>query len=160
MNLYLINRLVSKRFLRTGFTLGVAESCTGGLLADTITGIPGSSAYFKGGVVAYHPEVKANLLQVDPGLFERPGVVSAEVAKAMALGSRKIFSADLGVGITGVAGPGGGTPDTPVGLVYIAVSGKNSMDCRRFYFTGSRAEIKGGAVRAALHMLGRMLRAK
>ena len=145
---------------KTGLTLGVAESCTGGLLADTITGIPGSSSYFKGGVVAYHPEVKVNLLQVDPDLLEHPGVVSAAVAEAMARAARRIFLADLGVGITGVAGPGGGSPETPVGLVYIAVDSKALRECRQFNFAGSRTGIKQRSVQAALSMLGRILRAE
>lgn len=160
MNLHLTGRLVAKRLRETGLTLGVAESCTGGLLADTITDMAGSSAYFKGGVVAYQPEIKIKLLQIDPGLLEHPGVVSAEVAKAMASAARRIFLTDLGVGITGVAGPGGGTPETPVGLVYIAIDSKASKDCLRFNFTGSRVKIKQRSVQAALSMVGRILRAK
>ncbi|HHX87193.1 MAG TPA: CinA family protein [Firmicutes bacterium] len=143
--------------LEKRFTLGLAESCTGGLLADTVTGIPGCSAYFKGGVVAYHPEVKVNLLQIDPGLLKDPGVVSEAVAAAMARAARRIFLADLGLGITGVAGPGGGSPETPVGLVYIAVDSKAREICRQFLFSGSRVEIKQRSVQAALSMLGRIL---
>jgi len=157
VDLLSINRLVAECLLENRLTLGVAESCTGGLLADTITDIPGSSAYFKGGVVAYHPEVKVKLLQIEPGLLEHPGVVSEAVAAAMARAARRIFFADLGLGITGVAGPGGGSLETPVGLVYIAVGNKDQINCRQFNFTGSRVEIKQRSVQAALSMLGRML---
>jgi len=158
--MYLRSRLLAKLFRETGLTLGLAESCTGGLLADTITDIPGSSAYFRGGLVAYQPQVKVDLLGVAPGLIEDPGVVSAAVAKSMASAARRVFAADLGIGITGVAGPGGGTPETPLGLVYIALDSMGFNDCRRYNFTGSRTEIKGRSVRAALSMLRRALRAR
>lgn len=152
-----ISRQVSRQLREIGLTLALAESCTGGLLADTITAIPGSSAYFIGGVVAYHPQVKVDLLQVDSHLLNEPGVVSAAVAEAMAAGARRLFQADLGLGITGVAGPGGGSPRTPVGRVFIAVARGGGGECQQFDFSGSRAEIKRYSVRAALKMLGGVL---
>ncbi len=160
LKLYLSSRRLAKNLRESGLTLALAESCTGGLLAHTLTNIPGSSAYFKGGLVAYRPEVKISPLGVDPSLIEHPGVVSAPVAKAMAAAARRLFLADLGIGITGVAGPGGGTPETPVGLVYVAIDSKHFRDCRRFNFTGSRAEIKRRAVQAALSALRRALRGR
>lgn len=106
-----------------GLTLATGESCTGGLVASTITDVPGSSQFFLGGVVAYANEVKEGVLGVPAALLAERGAVSEEVARALAAGARGLMGSDLGVGITGIAGPSGATPGKPVGLVYVAVSG-------------------------------------
>ena len=142
-----------------GMTLAVAESCTGGLLASRITDVPGSSAYFRGGIVAYQNDVKERLLGVSPEILKRFGAVSEESARAMAHGCRKLFSSDVAVAITGIAGPGGGSPNKPVGLVYIAVSTLNQMGCERFCWPGDRVLNKESSVRAALNMVVRTLKA-
>ncbi len=115
----------------SGETLAVAESCTGGLIAKRFTDIPGSSATFVGGAVTYQTPTKTTLLGVDPLLIERYGVVSAEVARAMAQGAASTFGADVAIATTGYAGPGGGTPDDPVGTVYIAVTYRGVTTHRR-----------------------------
>jgi nicotinamide-nucleotide amidase len=142
-----------------GWMLAVGESCTGGSLAAAVTSIPGASSYFRGGVVAYSNEAKRGLLDVAPDLLERYGAVSEEVAGAMALGARAALRADVGVSITGVAGPDGGTPEKPVGLVFVALSlPDGSMTIRRLDWPGSREAIQRRAVVAALTMLWRALR--
>lgn len=138
-------------------TLALAESCTGGLVADTITDIPGSSLFLLGGVVAYTNEAKTGLLQVSPDLLAERGAVSEEVALTMAREARRVFSADLGVGVTGVAGPDGGTAETPVGTVYVAAAGPAGESCRRIFSTGSRRMIKERAVQTALYILWKLL---
>jgi competence/damage-inducible protein CinA-like protein len=144
---------------RRGWTLAVGESCTGGSLAAAVTSVPGASNYFRGGVVAYANEAKCRLLDVAPDLIERYGAVSEEVAGAMALGAQTVLRADVGVSITGVAGPGGGTPEKPVGLVYIGLTlPDGSMQIKRLNWPGSRDAIQRRAVVAALAMLWRALR--
>jgi len=144
-----IGRLLKRR----GITLAVAESCTGGLIGHRITSVPGSSAYFRGGVVAYANEVKRDLLGVPQSLLRRAGAVSDGVAVAMAAGVRERCRADVGLGITGIAGPGGATPGKPVGLVYVGLAdGKRSV-VRRFEFSGNRAGIRTAGSRAAIGML-------
>jgi nicotinamide-nucleotide amidase len=144
---------------RRGWTLAVGESCTGGSLAAAITSVPGASNYFRGGVVAYANEAKCRLLDVAPDLIERYGAVSEEVAGAMALGAQTVLRADVGVSVTGVAGPGGGTPEKPVGLVYIGLTlPDGSMQIKRLDWPGPRDAIQRRAVVAALAMLWRALR--
>lgn len=140
-----------------GGTISVAESCTGGLLANRITDVPGASTYFKGGIVAYQNNVKERLLGVSTEILKRFGAVSEESARAMAHGCRELFSSDVAVAITGIAGPGGGSPNKPVGLVYIAVSTLNQMGCERFCWPGDRVSNKESSVRAALKMVFRTL---
>ena len=135
-------------------TLAVAESCTGGLLGERITNIPGSSDVFLGGVIAYHNDVKREWLGVASEDLARFGAVSEEVVLQMAAGARKEFGADIGIAITGIAGPGGGTPEKPVGLVWIAVAAPEAK-ARRFQMIGDRAEIRERAAQAALEMLRR-----
>jgi nicotinamide-nucleotide amidase len=137
--------------------LAVAESCTGGMLAARLTSVSGSSHAFVGGVVAYDNAVKIEQLGVDPPLIEQHGAVSEEVARAMARGVRKVLHADLGVGITGVAGPDGGTPGKPVGLVWIAVDSERGVTVHGGRFIGDRAEIRFRATQAALNMVRRDL---
>ncbi len=137
-------------------TLAVAESCTGGMVGERLTNIPGSSDVFLGGVIAYHNDVKKQLLLVRAEDLERYGAVSEEVALQMAAGIREKTGADVGVSVTGIAGPGGGTPEKPVGLVWIAVHGSN-VKARRFHVGGDRAEIRQRAAQAALEMVRRTL---
>jgi nicotinamide-nucleotide amidase len=135
-------------------TLAVAESCTGGMLGERITAIPGSSDVFLGGVIAYHNDVKATALGVSPDVIQRFGAVSEEVALQMASAIKAKLGAGIGVAVTGIAGPGGGTPDKPVGLVWIAVHGSEAK-ARRFHLIGDRAEIRQRAAQAALEMVRR-----
>jgi PncC family amidohydrolase len=139
--------------LGAGLSVATAESCTGGRVASTITSIPGSSGYFVGGVVSYGDDAKAALLGVPAEVLEAHGAVSAQVARAMATGARDRLSADLAVATTGVAGPGGGTPAKPVGLVYVARADASSVDVRRFHWTGDREANTVASTRAALELL-------
>lgn len=134
-------------------TLGAAESCTGGGLADAITDVAGSSDYFMGGVVSYANRVKEQLLGVDPELLAAYGAVSEQVARAMAEGVRRLLAVDLAVGITGVAGPGGGTPEKPVGLVYIGVASAEGTEVSRHQWNEDRIGNKQRSIEAALGML-------
>ena len=138
------------------FKLAVAESCTGGMLGERITNVPGSSDVFLGGVIAYHNDVKKTLLGVRAEDLERYGAVSEEVALQMAAGVRERTGADVGVSVTGIAGPGGGTPEKPVGLVWIAIHSSEAK-ARRFHVVGDRAEIRQRAAQAALEMVRRTL---
>jgi nicotinamide-nucleotide amidase len=147
--------------LLNGHLLATAESCTGGLLAARLTDRAGASEYFLGGAVVYSNQAKIDLADVDPGLIERFGAVSAEVAEALAEGVAARFQADLGVGITGIAGPGGGTEDKPVGLVFISVwadgDGGGRRLTRRMVLPGTRADIRDRSVTISMHMLRRIL---
>ncbi len=136
-----------------GLTLAVAESCTGGLVGHRVTGVPGSSACFRGGVIAYHNEVKASLLAVPEDLLEREGAVSEAVALAMAAGVRERLAADLGLAVTGVAGPTGGTPEKPVGLVYVALADAAGARSQRHLWSGDRWQNKERSAEAALQLL-------
>jgi nicotinamide-nucleotide amidase len=138
-------------------TIATAESCTGGLLSSRLTDIPGSSAYLQQGVVCYTNESKTRWLGVPAAVIEEYGAVSEPVAKAMAAGIRAKTSADVGVGITGIAGPGGGTPDKPVGTVAIAVSALGEERVRTFGFFGGRELVKFQSTQAALNMLRLLL---
>ena len=133
-----------------GLTLTVAESCTGGGLGDCITDIPGSSDYFPGGVIAYSNEAKERVLGVPHEIIAERGAVSAEVVIRMAEGARRLFRADLALAISGIAGPGGGTADKPVGLVYIALATARDTQWRRYIWSGDRRENKRASVQAAL----------
>jgi nicotinamide-nucleotide amidase len=144
-----------------GLTLGVAESCTGGLLAARITELAGSSDYFKGGIVAYANEIKVALAAVPAELIERHGAVSQEVAEALADGARTQLETDVGVGVTGVAGPGGGTEEKPVGLVWISVAGPGEERLTRsINLPGGRFDIRDRATTVAMHLLRRALLAQ
>lgn len=139
-------------------TVAVAESCTGGLLAGRLTDRPGSSAYVVGGVVAYANEAKTALAGVDPALIREFGAVSAEVADALADGARTRFGTDVGIGVTGVAGPDGGTPEKPVGRVHVAVAaGDGARVARRLDLPGSRPDVRDRTTTVALHLLRRLL---
>jgi len=135
-------------------TLAVAESCTGGLLASWITDVPGSSAYFRGGIVAYTNTVKETILGVSKDVLSVHGAVSSECAREMALGALRVFGADLALATTGIAGPGGATEDKPVGLAYVALSSRDGRDIvRRSLFEGSREKNKRSVTEAALHLM-------
>jgi PncC family amidohydrolase len=136
-----------------GATLATAESCTGGLVGSLITAVPGSSDVYLGGVIAYANSAKVALLDVDPRVLSRSGAVSAPVARAMAIGARRRLVSDYAVAITGIAGPSGGTPARPVGLVYVALAAPAGVSTRRLRLSGSRAEIRAAAARAALAWL-------
>jgi nicotinamide-nucleotide amidase len=137
--------------------VATAESCTAGLLAGRLADRPGSSAYLLGGVVVYSNDAKHELAGVPTELIERVGAVSAEVAEALAVGARTRLGADVGVGITGIAGPGGGTPDKPVGLVHLCVSTAAATLPRRIVMPGSRADVRARSVTVALHLLRELL---
>ncbi|HLC42286.1 MAG TPA: nicotinamide-nucleotide amidohydrolase family protein [Methylomirabilota bacterium] len=139
-------------------TLSVAESCTGGLMAHRLTNVPGSSTYFERGVIAYSNQAKEELLGVPAELLRRHGAVSAPVAEAMARGIRKMSKASLGVAITGIAGPDGGTPTKPVGTVFVALASPEGTDAKRFRFRGDRQTIKWRSTQMALEMLRRHLK--
>ncbi len=139
------------------FTIAVAESCTGGLLANRITNTIGSSDYFLGGVVAYSNEIKKKALGVKEETLKRFGAVSEKTASEMAKGVRERFNAGIGIAITGIAGPTGGTPEKPVGLVYIGLAMVNKVISREFYFSGDRRMIKEQAAQSALDLIRRCL---
>ena len=139
------------------FTVATAESCTGGLVGHTITNVSGSSDYYKGGVVSYANEVKEKILHVAPEILEEKGAVSAECAKEMARGVRKLLDSDIGISTTGIAGPTGGTPDKPVGLVYIALATKDNIYYEKHIFHRDREGNKREAADAALKMLKQYL---
>lgn len=140
-----------------GMTLATAESCTGGLVAARLTSVPGSSDVVLGGVVAYANDVKMRELGVPAELLERHGAVSAEVAEAMARGARERLGADVAVAVTGIAGPGGGSEEKPVGLVYLHAEGPEGGLGREFSFPGDRASIRARSAVGALHLVRRLL---
>ena len=134
-------------------TLALAESCTGGLVSDRITNVPGSSEYFLGGVVAYSNEVKVSLLNVSSDMLTMHGAVSREAVLEMARGVRKNLKSDIGVSISGIAGPGGGTESKPVGTVWLALAAPDGEWTRLNQFTGNREEIKAASADAALRLI-------
>jgi PncC family amidohydrolase len=144
-----VGALLSSR----GLTLATAESCTGGLLANCLTNVAGSSAYFLGGWVAYAYRAKEVLLDVQHETLLAYGAVSKETAQEMARGARERLGSDVALSITGIAGPGGGMPNKPVGLVYVALSTPEGEECRRYVFEGDRMANKQQSVDASLQML-------
>ena len=140
-----------------GLTLATAESCTGGLVGARLTSVPGSSDVFLGGIVAYANETKAALLGVPPALLAEHGAVSAETAEALAAGARRALGADVAVSVTGVAGPGGGSAEKPVGLVFLHAEGPDGGRGLRFEFPGDRDAVRRRAAAAALHLVRRLL---
>ena len=134
-------------------TLATAESCTGGLVGAALTGLPGSSAWYLGGVVAYANELKIRLLGVPAEILAAHGAVSLETARAMAEGARAATGADFAVSITGIAGPDGGTKEKPVGLAYIGVAAPHGTAAFKHRFSGSRADVRHAAAETALRHL-------
>jgi nicotinamide-nucleotide amidase len=152
-----MEEVVGRRLAITGFTLSVAESCTGGLIAQRLTSVPGSSTYFTEGLVTYSNESKTRLLGVDKKLIREHGAVSQQVARDMARGVRHRAKTDFGLAVTGVAGPDGGTEEKPVGLVYIALADDAHTEHKRLKLPGDRELIRWRASQAALDMLRRRL---
>lgn len=136
-----------------GPTLATAESCTGGSVAARITSVAGSSLYFLGGVISYSNEVKHQVLGVSQAILDERGAVSAECARAMAHGARTLIGSDIAVSTTGIAGPAGGTPRKPVGLVYIGIATPTRLEASEFQFEGDRARIVEQSVEQALLLL-------
>jgi nicotinamide-nucleotide amidase len=154
-----IDQQVADLLRQAGLTVATAESCTGGLLAARLTERAGSSDFFLGSVVAYSNAAKSELVGVESELIDSVGAVSVEVARALADGARERFGADLGVGITGVAGPGGGTEEKPVGFVCFSVSaGDGRVLTRSVRLPGGRSDVRDRATTVAMHMLARLLR--
>ena len=141
-------------------TLAVGESCTGGMVGERITRIPGASAVFLGGVIAYENDIKTSLLNVAPALLSEHGAVSESVAMAMATGARTRTGAHIGIGVTGIAGPDGGTPEKPVGTVWIAVDISGRVQSAQLASWGDRQEIRQRAAQASLNLVRRMLAAE
>jgi PncC family amidohydrolase len=148
-----VGRLLSQR----GMTLAVAESCTGGLIGHRITNVPGSSAYYQGSITAYSYDVKELVLHVRHNTLYEYGAVSERTAQEMARGVRRAFRADVGLAVTGIAGPGGGTPEKPVGLVHIALTAPDGEWVEQRVWTGNRLENKEDSAEAALNLLHRYL---
>ena len=144
---------VGKILTEKNLTIACAESCTGGLLTSRLTDIAGSSNYVKGSIVCYSNEVKNKILHVDAETLKNFGAVSEQTARQMSANVRKIINTDIGVGVTGIAGPGGGSADKPVGTVYISVSNADKTFVKLFNFNGSRTEIKNQSCAAALTMI-------
>jgi PncC family amidohydrolase len=149
----IVGRLLEQR----GLTLAVAESCTGGLIGHRITDVPGSSAYYRGSITAYSYEVKELILHVRHDTICRYGAVSEQTAREMARGVRRSFRADIGLAVTGIAGPGGGTSEKPVGLVYIALVASDGEWVERHVWRGNRWENKSRSAEAALNLARRYL---
>jgi nicotinamide-nucleotide amidase len=153
-----VDQQVAELLLARGLSVAVAESCTGGLVAARLTDRPGSSAYMRGGIVAYANDVKEALAGVPGELIDEHGAVSAQVAAALANGARERLGADIGIGVTGVAGPDGGTAEKPVGTVWIAIAGPDGRSLvRRSDQRGGRSDIRERSVILALHLLRRLL---
>jgi len=136
-----------------GLSLAVAESCSGGLLSHLITNVPGSSVYYLGGIISYANETKINILGVTQSTLERYGAVSRETALEMARGARLLLAADISLSTTGIAGPGGGTPQKPVGLTWIGLSSQDYESARQFMWQGDRLVVKQQTAKQALRIL-------
>jgi nicotinamide-nucleotide amidase len=153
-----LEELVGHHLRDQGLTLAVAESCTGGIICHRLTNVPGSSDYFLGGVVTYGNQAKMDLLRVPGETLAKEGAVSEATARAMALGVKEIFRTPLGLAVTGIAGPSGGTPDKPVGTVYLGLATRAGVMARHCRFHGSREEIKTLSAQTALDWLRRELK--
>jgi PncC family amidohydrolase len=137
----------------SGRTVSVAESCTGGLLGGELTSVSGSSRWFLGGVIAYSNDVKTRDLGVPPAILEAEGAVSEPTARQMAIGVRRKIGSDIGIGVTGVAGPDGGTPEKPVGLVYVSLADGENCRVERLQLGGGRENVRRETVSRAIDML-------
>lgn len=140
------------------FTLGTAESITGGAIAKAISSVPGSSRYFKGGIVAYATDVKCSVLHVGTSTIEKYGVVSREVAESMAIGCREVMKVDFAIATTGIAGPSGGTEKVPVGTVCFSVAGPHGCTSWIHYLEGNRSEVVDSSVDKGLQYLKESLK--
>ena len=148
-----IENQIGELLRQRGWKLAVAESCTGGLIGHRITNVAGSSDYFLGGVIAYAYEAKVKLLGVAWETLNTSGAVSRETVLEMAAGARQNLAADIAISASGIAGPGGGTPDKPVGTVWIGLAAPDGKRARLFHFRGDREQNKAAAAEAALRML-------
>ncbi len=146
-------RALRRRLASRKLTVSVAESCSGGLLSQLLTNAPGSSSFFCAGLVLYANQAKSRILKIPPALIKNSGAVSRAVALRMSESTRRLMKTDLGVGITGIAGPSGGSARKPVGTVFIAVSRGPKNTCRRFLFRGSRSAVRSQAAQKAIDML-------
>jgi nicotinamide-nucleotide amidase len=153
-----VEETVAKLLFKLNKTIAIAESCTGGLMAHKLTNIPGISQYFERGVVSYSNRSKQELLKVKADTIKEYGAVSEQTAKEMARGIRLTSDTDIGVSITGIAGPDGGTPEKPVGLVYIGYSDSDSEYAEQYFFNGERIDIKERSVNSAFHLVRRMIK--
>ncbi len=144
---------VGELLLQHGLWLAAAESCTGGLVSHLITNVPGSSEYFLGGVVAYANEVKIRVLGVDPETLKQYGAVSEQTVLEMARGIRYYLGADIGISVSGIAGPSGGSSDKPVGTVWIGLSSATEKFARHYLWAGNRLSVKEQSAQAALQLL-------
>ena len=152
-----LQKNIAESLTRKKLTLSVCESCTGGMLGNIITQIPGSSKYFLGGIIAYSNEVKQRIVGVRQVTLKRFGAVSAEVVREMAQGVRKRFKSDIGIGITGIAGPAGGSKRKPVGLVFISLSYNKMIFVEKYLFKGNRDRIRKKACKQTLVLLNHLL---
>ncbi|MEA3339311.1 MAG: CinA family protein [Chloroflexota bacterium] len=152
--------VVGRLLKQCACTLALAESCTGGLVSHRVTNVPGSSGYYQGAVVAYSNEIKELVLQVQRDTLHRYGAVSERTALEMARGVRRIFHADIGLSVTGIAGPGGGAPEKPVGLTYIALAAPDIEKAERHVWSRNRQENKARSAEAALGLLCRYLESR
>ncbi|MDY7039669.1 MAG: CinA family protein [Chloroflexota bacterium] len=148
-----LEEILGRLLVEQKLTLGVAESCTGGLITHCLTNVPGSSNYLLGGIVAYSYDVKERVLNVRHDTLYEHGAVSRETALEMARSARRLLSSDVALAVTGIAGPGGGTPEKPVGLVYIALSARDIERCERYVWSGDRLQNKQQSSQVALEML-------
>ena len=144
----LVNALIEKKL-----TCATAESCTGGGVGYAITGVPGSSAVFMGGIISYDNSVKRDMLGVPEGVLSSKGAVSSECAAAMAEGARRRLNTDLAVSITGIAGPGGGSAEKPVGLVWFGLASESGTITEKMIFPGDREAVRAAAIEHALNLL-------
>lgn len=143
--------ILGEELARRSLTISVAESCTGGLLGSRITDVPGSSAYFMGGIIAYSNEVKIKELQVKEDTIAEHGAVSEETAREMAINIKRLMNTDLGLAVTGIAGPDGGSKEKPVGLVYVALASNEDVEVYRLNLKGDRKENKWQTTEYALY---------
>lgn len=148
----LLEEVIGEKLRAKGLRLALAESCTGGLVGHRLTNIAGSSTYYVGSVTAYAYEAKVRLLGVTWETLEKYGAVSPEAVSEMARGVRRSLAADVGIAVSGIAGPGGGMPGKPVGLVWMAVNSKDGSVTRNFNFKGGRVEVKEQAAEEALRL--------
>ena len=145
-----LQKVLGAELLNRGQTISLAESCTGGLVTAMLTEIPGCSDFLKGSIICYSNESKLRELKIDPVALQNYGAVSEQVAKQMASAVRKLMQTDVGVGVTGIAGPDGGSTSKPVGLVYIAIATKDKIECERYIFTGSRNVVRSRVAKTTL----------
>jgi nicotinamide-nucleotide amidase len=155
-----LEKVIGRLLTEQKLTIALAESCTGGLIAHRLTNVPGSSAYFVGGVVSYANEAKERMLGVSHQTLQEHGAVSKETAQEMSRGVRRLLQTDLALAVTGIAGPSGGTPEKPVGLTYIALTTEDLDRCKRYFWKGDRWSNKEQSAEAALEMLRQYLEAR